>query len=241
MRIIVCENYEEVSKQAAKIVAAQMTLKPDSILGLATGSTPIGLYNILAQMNKDGEIDFSKITTFNLDEYYPIKRTNSQSYYYFMNENLFSKVNIDLANTHIPNGETEDPALECEAYEKSIDESAGVDLQILGIGQNGHIGFNEPDENLCTVTHMTGLTQNTIDANARFFEKREDVPTKALTMGIHTILKSKKILLLASGEAKREAVSKLLNEDITTKNPATMLKVHSDVVLICDKAAYPAE
>ncbi len=238
MRIVVCENYDEMSKKAAEIVAAQMKEKPDSILGLATGSTPLGLYNELIEMNKNGEIDFSKISSFNLDEYYPIKRTNDQSYYYFMNENLFSKVNIDIKNTHVPNGEAPDPEAECAAYDKMIDESAGVDVQILGIGQNGHIAFNEPDTMLNANTHLTSLTQNTIEANARFFSDISEVPTSALTMGIGSILKAKKIILLASGAAKKEAVKELLTSNITTSNPATMLKLHPDVVILCDKEAY---
>ncbi len=233
-----CDNYEEMSNQAAKLVASQMILKPDSVLGLATGSTPIGLYDRLIDMNKKGEIDFSKIITFNLDEYYPIKKSNDQSYDYFMNEHLFSKVNIDKENTHIPNGETDNPEEECKNYEKLIRQFGGVDLQILGIGQNGHIGFNEPDVNLNSKTHLTELTENTIEANSRFFERDEDVPKQALTMGISTILKSKKIILLASGANKSRVVSELLNEEINTSIPATMLKVHPDVVLICDKDAY---
>ncbi len=238
MRIIVCENYDEMSEKAAQIVASQLILKPDSILGLATGSTPIGTYENLAKMNKEGKIDFSQVKSFNLDEYYPIEHSNDQSYYYFMNDNLFSKVNIDINNTDIPNGEASDPIAECKAYEERISASAGVDLQILGIGQNGHIGFNEPDENLSAVTHLVTLTDNTIEANARFFEKKEDVPTKALTMGIGTIMKSRKILILASGKNKFDAVQKLLDNSITTDCPATMLKTHQDVVLICDKEAY---
>lgn len=238
MRVIVCENYEEMSLQAARLTASQLILKPESVLGLATGSTPIGFYKKLADMNKRGEIDFSKVTTFNLDEYYPIERTNEQSYYYFMNHNLFSKINIDLAKTNIPNGETKNPDKECEEYENKIEQCGGIDLQILGIGQNGHIGFNEPDINLCAKTHVARLTENTIKANSRFFDKIEDVPTKALTMGISTILKSKKIILLASGKEKHSAVEQLLNEEINTHSPATMLKVHPDVVLICDKEAY---
>ena len=238
MRVIVCNDYDEMSRRAAKIVASQITLKPNCVLGLATGSTPIGLYDNLAEMNRLGEIDFSDVTTFNLDEYYPISPDNDQSYRYFMNEHLFSKVNIDINRTHVPNGQTDDPEAECENYEKMINESGGIDLQILGIGQNGHIGFNEPDNNLNTVTHLTGLTQSTIDANSRFFEKKEDVPTKALTMGIASILKSRKIILLASGRTKYKVVSELLNDGINTSVPATMLKVHPDVVLICDKEAY---
>lgn len=238
MKFIVCENYDEMSLCGAKIIASQLILKPDSILGLATGSTPIGLYDNLVKMYEAGEIDFSAVKSFNLDEYYPIKRTNDQSYFYFMNENLFSRVNIDLNNTKLPNGETDNPEEECKNYDKMIDESAGVDIQILGIGQNGHIGFNEPDSCLIAGTHVTGLTENTIEANSRFFASKEDVPTKALTMGIATILKSKKIILLASGKAKHDVLVQLLNDEITTNNPATMLKVHPDVVVICDKEAY---
>ena len=238
MRVIVCNDYVEMSKKAAKLVASQMTLKPNSVLGLATGSTPIGLYENLVEMNKREEIDFSDITTFNLDEYYPLSPENEQSYRYFMNYHLFDKVNIDKSRTFVPDGLAENPQEECANYEKLIKSAGGIDLQILGIGQNGHIGFNEPDENLNTVTHLTDLTESTIEANSRFFEKISDVPTKALTMGIATIMKSKKIILLASGRNKHRIVKELLNDGINTSVPATMLKVHPDVVLICDKEAY---
>ena len=238
MRVIVCNDYEEMSLRAAKLVASQMTLKPNCILGLATGSTPIGLYDRLVEMNKMGEIDFSDVTTFNLDEYYPISPDNNQSYRYFMNEHLFNRVNIDISRTFVPDGMTDDPDAECEKYEKMINNSGGIDLQILGIGQNGHIGFNEPDNNLNTVTHLTDLTQSTIDANSRFFASRDEVPTKALTMGMASILKSKKIILLASGRTKAAVVAELLKESINTSVPATLLNVHPDVVLICDREAY---
>lgn len=238
MRVILCENYEELSNQAAKIVSSQLIVKPNSILGLATGSTPIGLYQNLIDMNKKGEIDFSEVKTYNLDEYYPIKKSNDQSYDYFMNEQLFSHVNIDKSNTNIPNGEAEDPVAECERYENELSKAGGVDLQILGIGQNGHIAFNEPDENLIAVTHLTGLTKSTIEANSRFFKNEDEVPKQALTMGIGSILKAKKIVILASGANKSKAVAELLNDNITTSNPATMLKVHPDVTLICDKEAF---
>lgn len=238
MRVIVCDNYEDVSEQASKIVASQIILNPESVLGLATGSTPVGMYEKLGKMYADGELDFSRVTTFNLDEYYPIKKSNPQSYDYFMNETLFSKINIDKANTHIPNGETSDPLDECENYERLIKQHGGIDLQILGIGQNGHIGFNEPDFNLNSVTHLTDLTESTIESNARFFNSKDEIPKQALTMGISTILKSKKIVLLASGASKSKVVSELLHKGINTNVPATMLKVHSDVVLICDKDAY---
>jgi len=240
MKVIVCENYEELSNQAAKIVSSQLIVKPNSILGLATGSTPIGLYQNLIDMNKKGEIDFSEVKTYNLDEYYPIKKSNDQSYDYFMNEQLFSHINIDKNNTHLPNGEAEDPVKECERYEKMLDAIGGVDLQILGIGQNGHIAFNEPDENLIAVTHLTGLTQSTIEANSRFFASADEVPKQALTMGMGSILKAKKIVILANGANKSKAVAELLNDNITTSNPATMLKVHPDVTLICDKEAFSA-
>lgn len=238
MRVIVCENYEEMSKVGARIFAAQMTLKPDSILGLATGSTPVGLYRELIRMNKAGEIDFSPITTFNLDEYYPISPDNNQSYRYFMNENLFDHVNIDKSATHVPNGMAADPETEGVEYDKAIQAAGGIDLQLLGIGINGHIAFNEPDDELIVGTHVTGLTESTIEANSRFFASRDEVPTRALTMGMASILSAKKIVIMANGANKHEAVKKLLDNTITTKNPATLLKVHPDVTLICDRAAY---
>ncbi len=238
MRIILCENYEEMSAKAANIFAAQLTLKPDSVLGLATGSTPVGMYKKLIEKNKAGEIDFSNVRTFNLDEYYPIKRDNSQSYFTFMNENLFSHINIDIKNTHVPNGETDNPEEECKNYEKMLNEVGGVDLQVLGIGQNGHIAFNEPDDALFSYTHITDLTKNTIEANSRFFESEKDVPTQAITMGMASIMSAKKIILLANGANKKDAVKELLNDKITTSVPATLLKLHPDVVLICDKDAY---
>ena len=238
MRVIVCDTYEKMSETGAKLIASQVMLKPDSVLGLATGSTPIGLYENLVKMNKSGEIDFSNVTTFNLDEYYPISPENDQSYHYFMYKHLFDHININTENTHIPNGLTKTPDVECENYENMIEEAGGIDLQLLGIGQNGHIGFNEPDNNLNTSTHVTDLTESTIKANSRFFNDISEVPVKALTMGISTILKSRKIILLASGKNKHAVVKELLTDDINTTVPATMLKVHPDVVLICDREAY---
>lgn len=236
MKVIVCENYDEMSLKAAEIVKEQIEKKPDSVLGFATGSTPIGTYRCLADMHQNG-LDFSKVISFNLDEYYPIKNSDPQSYHYFMEKNLFQYVNIDKANTHIPNGETDDPDAECEAYEKQIEECGHIDLQILGIGRNGHIGFNEPDTRLNTKTHVTPLSEDTMDANSRFFESGK-VIEHALTMGISTILSSKKIILLANGRSKHKAVSELLSDKITTNNPSTILKVHPDVTLICDREAY---
>lgn len=237
MRLLKCENYTELSLKAAQIVAGQITLNPQSVLGLATGSTPVGMYNELVKMYNEKRVDFSDIRTFNLDEYYPISADNPQSYHYFMEENLFSKINIKKENTHILDGKCSDTFAECDNFEKLIAQNGGIDLQILGIGQNGHIGFNEPAENLNLLTHLTSLTESTVRANSRFFDDISDVPTKALTMGIGTILKARKIIILANGKGKKEAVKALLTDSITTDVPASMLKVHSDVTLICDKEA----
>lgn len=241
MRTIICKNYDDMSIQGAKLVYSQLIMKPDCVLGLATGSTPVGMYERLVEMYNEGELDFSQVTTFNLDEYYPISPDNDQSYRYFMNEHLFNHVNIDMDKTHVPNGMSDDVVADCAEYDRNIEEHGGIDLQVLGIGQNGHIGFNEPDVNLNTGTHLTALTQSTIDANARFFKSKDDVPKHAITMGIASILKSRKIILLASGVNKHNAITELLTDSINTESPATMLKVHPDVVLICDKAAYYGE
>ena len=186
----------------------------------------------------ESKIDFSEVKAFNLDEYYPIKKDNPQSYVKFMDDNLFSHINIKHENVYIPNGETDSPKAECESYEKEIKASGGIDLQILGIGENGHIGFNEPDTTLNSFTHLTKLTENTNKANSRFFDSYDKVPKNALTMGIATILKARKIILLASGTNKSYAVAELLNGGINTLVPATLLKVHSDVVFLCDESAY---
>lgn len=238
MRVIICDNYEQMSKEAAKIIAAQVFMKPDCVLGLATGSTPVGAYKELIKMYENKEIDFKDVTTFNLDEYYPIKRSNDQSYYYFMHDNLFNYINIPEEKIHVLNGEVENPEKECEDYDKHIEEHGGIDLQLLGIGRNGHIAFNEPDENLVSGTHVTALTDDTIDANARFFEDIKDVPTKSLTMGMASIMKSRKILILINGKGKSAALKKLLSGEISTSCPATMLNMHNDVIVICDKEAY---
>ena len=238
MRVMVCKDYNEMSEKAARIVAGQINLKPDCVLGLATGSTPIGMYDKLIELCKSGEVDFSEVTTFNLDEYYPIKASNKQSYKYFMDEHLFSEINIDKNKTHIPNGETDDPDAESERYENAIREIGGIDLQILGIGRNGHIGFNEPAEDLNTFTHLTALTEDTMQANSRFFGEDEEMPDRAITMGISTILTARKIVLLANGESKSDVVAELMTDEINTRVPATLLKAHPDMVLICDEAAY---
>ena len=238
MRVIVCENYDEMSKVAAKLMEGLITLNPTCVLGLATGSTPVGMYKILSEKCKKGEIDFSTVKSYNLDEYYPISPDNDQSYRYFMNDNLFNHINIDKANTFVPDGQAKDIEKACKEYDEMIDKMGGADIQVLGIGNNGHIAFNEPDEELVAGTHVTGLTESTIQANSRFFASIDDVPTQAVTMGMASIMKAKKIMLLASGKGKHEALKKLLDDKITTSNPSTLLKLHGDVVIICDKDAY---
>lgn len=237
MKRIVCNSYEEMSARAAELVADVMKHKADCVLGLATGSTPVGMYQQLIEKNHAGEIDFSRVTTVNLDEYYPISPDHDQSYRYFMNANLFDHVNIDKANTYVPDGTATHPEAACIAYEETIARVGVPDIQVLGIGQNGHIGFNEPAEALEVDTHVTDLTQSTITANARFFASVEDVPTRALTMGIGTILRAKKIIILANGASKRAAVTKMLEGKLDTSCPASMLNLHPDVTLICDGAA----
>lgn len=238
MDLILCRNYDEMSRRAAELIGDQISKKPDSVIGFATGATPVGTYERLIEMYNNKEIDFEKVVSFNLDEYYPISRENPQSYYSFMRDNLFDHININSQNIHIPYGEAENPTDECSEYEKKIEESGGIDLQLLGIGRNGHIGFNEPSESLCSGTHLTNLSPDTIDANARFFEDKSKIPTHALTMGMSTIFKAKKIVLLANGRSKLNAVKALFSAEITTQTPATMLKMHPDVTVICDYDAY---
>lgn len=237
MKVILCNDYEEMSEKAARMVADVMQQKPDAVLGLATGSTPEGMYSRLVAMNRAGEIDFSGVTTVNLDEYYPISPENDQSYRYFMNTHLFDHVNIDKARTFVPDGMAPDPEAACAAYEETLRRVGQVDIQVLGIGQNGHIGFNEPADALEVPTHVTALTESTIKANARFFASESDVPTHALTMGMGTILRAKSILIMANGQAKQAAVRTMLEGKLTTACPASLLNLHADVTLICDRAA----
>jgi glucosamine-6-phosphate deaminase len=231
-----CGSYEELSSKAAKAVAAELAVKPDLVLGLPTGSTPEGMYKNLIELNKSGEIDFSKVRTFNLDEYYPIKRGDEQSYYKFMFDKFFGFINIKPENISIPNGETADPVVECLQYDRKIDSAGGIDLMVLGIGANGHIGFNEPGASLTPGTHIADLTEETIQANARFFDSADDVPKTDLTMGMGSIIaKSKKILLLVSGGAKTQVFKQFLYDNkITPENPATFLYLHNDVTILSD-------
>lgn len=237
MKVIITKNYEEMSKVAGDILAEQIKNNPESVLGLATGSTPIGLYKHLIELNKKGIISFKTINTVNLDEYVGLEPTHDQSYRYFMNTNLFDHVDIDKNNTNVPSGIAKDFDAECERYENVIKNLGGIDIQLLGIGNNGHIGFNEPDDHFAKLTHVTGLTKSTIEANARFFEKENDVPTKAISMGIKTIFGAKKILLVASGESKAQTIFDTVNGEITPNVPASILQLHSDVTIVCDEAA----
>ncbi|RDY25865.1 glucosamine-6-phosphate deaminase [Romboutsia weinsteinii] len=237
MRILVCKNYEEMSKKAAQMILSQVTLKPNSVLGLATGSTPIGMYKNLVELYNNKLVDFSDVVTFNLDEYYQLPITNDQSYHYFMHDNLFNHINIKPENIHVPNGMTDSVEAECIAYEQAINEADGIDIQVLGIGTNAHIGFNEPTISFERGTHLVDLTDSTIQANARFFDSIEDVPKKAVTMGTGSIFKARKIMLLACGEGKAEAIYNTVHGKITPEVPASILQFHHDIVLILDEAA----
>lgn len=237
MRIICVENYDQMSKKAAQIVSSQIILKPNSVLGLATGSTPLGMYKQLIKSYKDGLIDFQKVTTFNLDEYYGLNRGNEQSYFYYMYENFFKHINIDIKQVNIPNGMAKDIEKECLEYEKKIRSCEGIDLQVLGIGRNGHIGFNEPDIKFEALTHMVKLDKQTIEDNSRFFDSIEDVPTKAISMGIKTIMHSQKVVLLASGKEKAKAIEGAIYGKIKPELPASVLQLHPDAIFVVDKEA----
>lgn len=237
MRIYKAKDYEEMSRKAAGIVSAQIIMKPDCVLGLATGSTPLGLYKQLIEWYRNGDLDFSGVRTVNLDEYKGISRENDQSYYYFMHQNLFDHVNIPIENTHLPNGMEPDSEKECRRYEELIQSMGSVDLQLLGIGHNGHIGFNEPADAFDKLVHCVNLTQSTIEANKRFFASAEEVPKQAYTMGIQTIMRSKKILIIANGEGKADIVRDAFFGPITPRVPASVLQLHNDVTLVADEAA----
>ena len=237
MRIYKAKDYVDMSRKAANIVSAQVIMKPNCVLGLATGSTPIGLYKQLVEWYNKGDLDFSEVMTVNLDEYKGLSRDNDQSYYYFMHQNLFDHVNIPAENTYLPNGMDPDSQKECQEYTDLLQSLGGVDLQLLGIGHNGHIGFNEPGEAFDKQVHCVNLTQSTIEANKRFFASADDVPKQAYTMGIKTIMQAKKILIVASGEDKAEIVRDAFFGAITPKVPASVLQLHNDVTLVADEAA----
>lgn len=237
MNVIIANNAQEAAAAAANIIRENIENKPDTILGLATGSTPLLTYKKLIEYNKNNGLDFSKVKTFNLDEYCGLMPDHDQSYRYFMNTNLFNHININLNNTHVPSGISKDFDADCENYENSIEEAGGIDIQVLGIGPNGHIGFNEPDSSLFLKTHVTDLTEETIKANSRFFSNENDVPRKAVTMGIGTIMKSKKVILLITGANKAEIAKDFFESGIKTSNPATIVKLHPDTTVILDKDA----
>lgn len=237
MQVIKAKDYQDMSRKAANLIAAQMIMKPNCVLGLATGSTPIGTYEKLVELYKNGDIDFSNITSVNLDEYRGLTKDNDQSYYYFMNDNLFSKVNINKARTFLPDGMEPDHEKACNDYNAIIDSVGGVDLQLLGLGHNGHIGFNEPGDTFVAKTHMVNLTEMTIQANKRFFASEEDVPKQAYTMGIQTIMQARKVLVVVSGADKADILKEVITGPITPKVQASVLQLHNDVTIIADEAA----
>lgn len=237
MKIYKATDYKDMSRKAANIISAQVILKPDCVLGLATGSTPIGAYQQLVEWYEKGDLDFSEVTSVNLDEYKGLPRTNDQSYYYFMHKNLFDHVNINPENTHLPDGMELDAEKECVRYEALIHSLGGVDLQLLGLGHNGHIGFNEPGEAFEKETHCVNLQESTIEANKRFFASADEVPRQAYTMGIKTIMQAKKILIVVSGEDKADIVARAFFGPVTPAVPASILQMHNDVTLVGDEAA----
>ena len=237
MRIIEAKDYQDMSRKAANIISAQVIMKPDCVLGLATGSSPIGTYDQLVEWYEKGDLDFSKVKSVNLDEYRGLTHDNDQSYYYFMHEHLFDRVNIIPENTNVPDGTEPDAEKECARYEELIASLGGVDLQLLGLGHNGHIGFNEPAEAYPLTTNCVNLTESTIEANKRFFASADDVPKQAYTMGIGTIMKAKKILVVVNGEDKADIVAKAFFGPVTPLVPASVLQLHSDVTVVADAAA----
>ncbi len=237
IKVNVFDSYEELSLAAADFVADKMKGNDKVILGLATGSSPIGLYDGLVAKYENGELDFSSVRSFNLDEYYPLSPENDQSYRYFMNANLFDRVNIDKDNTRVPNGLAQDVEKECADYDAALEAAGGQDVQVLGIGGNGHIGFNEPSEEFVYATHKVTLTKETIEANSRFFESEADVPRYAITMGMKAIMLAKSIVLVANGEGKAQAIADMLCGEVTAKCPASILQEHPDVHVFIDKEA----
>lgn len=240
MKVIKTKDYEQMSRVAANILSAQVIMKPKCVLGLATGSTPIGTYDQLIKWYKKGDIDFSEVTTINLDEYKGLSPENDQSYRYFMNTHLFDHINIDKNKTYVPNGLEPDSEKACSQYNQIIQKYGGIDLQLLGLGNNGHIGFNEPGSAFEKETHCVSLTQSTIDANARFFSSMDEVPREAYTMGIKTIMQAKKIVVVVSGLQKASIVKKAFFGPITPEVPASVLQLHNDVTLVGDEEALSA-
>ena len=237
MKVIVTKNYDEMSKKAAELMAEIIKNKPACVLGLATGDTPIGMYNELVAKYEAGEIDFSAVRSMNLDEYYPISPDNDQSSRHFMNKHLFDRVNIDKANTRVPDGTAENVREFCSAYEAHLDALGGTDVQVLGIGVDGHIGFNEPGTPFGSITHVVELHESTREANARFFESIDEVPPHAVTMGIKTVMNAKKIILIATGKAKAPIVKEFIQGPVTEEVPASVLQLHPNVEIFLDHEA----
>jgi glucosamine-6-phosphate deaminase len=237
MKIYRAKDYNDMSRKAANLISTQILLKPNCVLGLATGSTPLGTYRQLVERYNQGDLDFSEITTVNLDEYKGLTHDNSQSYYYFMNENLFSKVNINKSKVFLPDGTEPDSETACQKYNEILHAVGVIDLQLLGLGHNGHIGFNEPADFFTTETHCITLSERTIQANARFFATAEEVPRQAYTMGIKTIMSAEKVLVVISGEDKADIVKKAFFGPITPQVPASILQLHRNAVIIADEAA----
>lgn len=237
MNIIISRDYDELSRVAADKVAGIVKSRPDAVLGLPTGSTPLGMYRELISMNKEGKLSFKKITTFNLDEYEALPKEDENSYYKFMWDNFFSHIDIEKEKTNIPNGMACDVEEECKDYERRIVEAGGIDLMVLGIGNNGHIGFNEPAEYFAGITHRVKLTDNTIEANSRFFGSVDKVPKYAVTMGIKSIMQCRSVMILASGKGKADAIKKALEGPITPELPASVLQLHRDLTVVVDEEA----
>jgi len=237
MEVIVQETVEEMSRTAARVVARTLNAKPNAVLGLATGSTPLGLYQELVRMHNEEALDFSQVTTFNLDEYVGLTQKDSQSYHYFMHENLFKYINIPKQNIYIPSGTTDNYEAFCKWYEQRIVECGGIDLQVLGVGSDGHIAFNEPASSLGSRTRIKTLAKQTIEDNARFFDSPDQVPVYAITMGVGTILEARKIILLANGEHKADAVAAAIEGPVTSMITASALQLHRDVMFILDRPA----
>ena len=237
MKIYQEKDYDALSRRAANLISAEVIRKPDCVLGLATGSTPVGTYRQLSAWNQKGDFSFKDVRTVNLDEYLGLPPTHDQSYRYFMQENLFDKIDIPFEHTHVPDGMAADPEQECRRYDELVRSLGYADLQLLGLGRNGHIGFNEPGDCFRKETHVVELTQNTIEANARFFENEAAVPKKAITMGIGCIMAARRVLLVASGANEAEAVYRTVCGPITPQCPASILQLHNDVVIVGDEEA----
>ncbi|MCQ5130447.1 glucosamine-6-phosphate deaminase [Butyricicoccus faecihominis] len=237
MKIICAKDYNELSRKAANVIAAQVILKPNCVLGLATGSSPIGLYEELVKGYQAGDLDFSGVTTFNLDEYRGLTADHDQSYHYFMHKHLFDSINVPKDRVHVPDGSDPDADNACASYEAAVRAAGGVDLQLLGMGLNGHIGFNEPADEFPKDTHCVDLTESTIEANKRFFASADDVPRQAYTMGIGTIMAARKVLIIVSGENKADIVREAFFGPVTPRVPASILQLHPDVVAVVDEAA----